>query len=128
MTVDDVFPILTSADLPRLLPFYTDVLGGELVYQFPPEGAPAYVSVQFGKASVGLGHDPAAVQQASVRTPGQPPIALWLYTDDVDALVAAVGEAGGRITQEPADQPWGERVARIEDPDGNHLILGQRVD
>jgi lactoylglutathione lyase len=127
MTVDDVFPILTSADLPRLLPFYTDVLGGELVYQFPPEGAAAYVSVRFGKASVGLGHDPAAVRLDSRSTPGQPPIALWLYTDDVDALVAAVREAGGLITEEPADQPWGERVARIEDPDGNQLILGQRA-
>src|SRR5688572_1489702 len=109
MTVDDVFPILTSPDLPRLLPFYTDVLGGELVYQFPPEGVPAYVSVQSGKASVGLGHDPAAVRQPSLRTPGQPPIALWLYTDDLDGLVAAIRSAGGRITQEPADQPWGER-------------------
>ncbi|GAA1511283.1 VOC family protein [Kribbella lupini] len=122
MTVDDVFPILTSAGLPRLLPFYTDVLGGELVYQFPPEGAPAYVSVQFGKASVGLGHDPDFR-----RTPGRPPIALWLYTDDLDGLVAAIRSAGGRITQEPADQPWGEREARAEDPDGNQLYLGQRA-
>ncbi len=122
MPVDDVFPILTSTDLPRLLPFYTDVLGGELVYRFPPEGAPAYVSVQFGKASVGLGHDPAFA-----RTAGRPPIALWLYTDDLDGLVAAIREAGGRITQEPTDQPWGERVARAEDPDGNHLYLGRRA-
>jgi uncharacterized glyoxalase superfamily protein PhnB len=122
MTVDDVFPILTSADLPRLLPFYTDVLGGELVYQFPPEGAPAYVSVRFGKASVGLGHDPDFSPTA-----GRPPIALWLYTDDLDALVAAIRAAGARITQEPSDQPWGEREARAEDPDGNHLYLGQRA-
>ena len=39
MAVDDVFPIVTSADLEQLLPFYIDVLGGEKVYQFPPEGA-----------------------------------------------------------------------------------------
>ncbi|MGC4942104.1 VOC family protein [Kribbella sp. DT2] len=127
MPVDDVFPILTTADLGRLLPFYTDVLGGELVYQFPPEGAPAYVSVQFGKASVGLGHDPALHPTIGRRTTDRPPIALWLYTDDLDALVAAIRSAGGRITQEPTDQPWGEREARAEDPDGNHLYLGQRA-
>jgi lactoylglutathione lyase len=122
MAVDDVFPIVTTADLDRLLPFYTDVLGGEQVYQFPPEGAPAYVSVQFGKASLGLGHDP------DFRvTPGRPPIALWLYTDDLDGVVDRIRAAGGRITQEPADQPWGEREARAEDPDGNHLYLGQRT-
>ncbi|WP_432949069.1 VOC family protein [Kribbella sp. CA-253562] len=122
MAVDDVFPIVTTADLDRLLPFYTDVLGGEQVYQFPPEGAPAYVSVQFGKASLGLGHDPDFQV-----TPGRPPIALWLYTDDLDGVVDRIRAAGGRITQEPADQPWGEREARAEDPDGNHLYLGQRT-
>jgi hypothetical protein len=27
----------------------------------------------------------------------------------------------------PVDQPWGERVARAEDPDGDQLIFGQRA-
>ncbi|MCW2633007.1 MAG: Glyoxalase/bleomycin resistance protein/dioxygenase, partial [Pseudonocardia sp.] len=35
--------------------------------------------------------------------------------------------AGGRIVEEPVDQPWGERVARAEDPDGNQLVIGQRA-
>jgi uncharacterized glyoxalase superfamily protein PhnB len=30
-------------------------------------------------------------------------------------------------TREPADQPWGERVARVLDPDGNEVIIGQRA-
>ncbi|WP_433021506.1 VOC family protein [Kribbella sp. CA-294648] len=122
MVVDDVFPIVTSADLERLLPFYTDVLGGELVYQFPPQGAPAYVSLRFGTASLGLGHDPE-YKAAS----GTPAISLWLYVDDCDATVERVRAAGGRITEEATDQPWGERIARAEDPDGNLLIFGQRA-
>lgn len=122
MAVDDVFPIVTSADLERLLPFYTDVLGGEKVYQFPPEGAAAYVSVRFGKASLGLGHDPEYRRPA-----GTPAICLWLYVDDIVASVEQIRSAGGRITQEPADQPWGEKEARAEDPDGNLLVLGQRA-
>ena len=122
MAVDDVFPIVTTADLERLLPFYTDVLGGEKVYQFPPEGAPAYVSLRFGKASVGLGHDPA------LKTPeGPAAISLWLYVDDIQAMVDRIRAAGTRIVHEPVDQPWGEREARAEDPDGNLLILGQRA-
>ena len=122
MLVDDVFPIVISADLERLLPFYTDVLGGEQVYQFPPEGPPAYVSLRFGKATVGLGHDPE-YRAAS----GTPAISLWLYVDDCAAAVELVRAAGGRITQEAAAQPWGEREARAEDPDGNLLIFGQRT-
>lgn len=53
-------------------------------------------------------------------------ISLWTYTDDCDALVERIRAAGGTITEEPADQPWGERVARVLDPDGNQIIIGQR--
>ena len=30
------------------------------------------------------------------------------------------------LVKEPADQPWGERIARVLDPDGNVVVLGQR--
>jgi lactoylglutathione lyase len=119
MKVDEVFPVVISPDLGRLLPFYTDVLGGEQVYQFPPEGVPAYVSVRLGKATVGLGHDPEYQPAAG--------ISLWLYVDDCTAAVDRVRAAGGRIIHEPVDQPWGEREARATDPDGNVLIFGQRA-
>jgi uncharacterized glyoxalase superfamily protein PhnB len=122
MVVDTVFPIVVSADLPRLLRFYTEVLGGEQIYQFPPEGAPAYVSLRFGQATLGLGHDPAYT-----RPPGTPAISLWLYVDDCAAAVEEIRKAGATIIQEAVDQPWGEREARVEDPDGNTLILGQHA-
>jgi lactoylglutathione lyase len=32
------------------------------------------------------------------------------------------------VVEEPADQPWGERVARVLDPDGNVVLIGQRAD
>lgn len=54
-------------------------------------------------------------------------ICLWLYVDDLGASVERIRAAGGSITKEPADQPWGEREARAEDPDGNLLVLGQRA-
>ncbi|MFC5268065.1 hypothetical protein ACFPJ1_38630 [Kribbella qitaiheensis] len=74
MIVETVFPIVVSADLPRLLPFYTEVLGGEQVYQFPPEGVPAYVSLRFGEAALGLGHDPAYARDRGhpAVLPGRP--------------------------------------------------------
>ncbi|HEY0470334.1 MAG TPA: VOC family protein [Kribbella sp.] len=122
MAVDDVFPIVTSADLERLLPFYTDVVGGEKVYQFPPEGPPAYVTVRFGTASLGLGHDPALK-----TAEGPAAISLWLSVDDLQAMVDRIRTAGGRVIHEPVDQAWGGREARAEDPDGNLLILGQRA-
>jgi len=35
--------------------------------------------------------------------------------------------AGVAVTEEPTDQPWGERIARVLDPDGNEVIIGQKA-
>ena len=50
-------------------------------------------------------------------------IELCLYVDDVDATVG-----GGAATSSSSrdDQPWGERIAYIADPDGNLVMLCAR--
>jgi lactoylglutathione lyase len=30
------------------------------------------------------------------------------------------------VLQEPAEQPWGERMAIVADPDGNRVIVASR--
>ena len=112
------FPILTGPDLPRALGFYRDLLGATVTYQFPADGDPAYVALQLGDSHLGLGHDPTAVADA----PGQR-AAMWVYADGRDAAIDLLRAAGVRVTAEPEDQPWGERVARVLDPDGNEVII-----
>ncbi|HKY93273.1 MAG TPA: VOC family protein [Nevskiaceae bacterium] len=46
------------------------------------------------------------------------PVIQYVYCRDVDQLTARARAAGACILSEPADQPWGDRVARIEDLDG----------
>ena len=53
-------------------------------------------------------------------------MSLWVYASDCDAAIARLREGGVTIVEEPADQPWGERVARVLDPDGNTVIVGAR--
>jgi uncharacterized glyoxalase superfamily protein PhnB len=50
--------------------------------------------------------------------------ALWVYVDDVDATLDQLRSAGAPVNAEPADQPWGERVAQTRDPDGTLVYLG----
>jgi lactoylglutathione lyase len=42
---------------------------------------------------------------------------------DVDAFVGELQHAGVAVLAEPADQVWGERVAYVEDPDGNPVHI-----
>ena len=123
MAAAPFFPILTTRDLRGLLGFYRDLLGFTVTYEFPgPDGEPGYVGLQLGDAHLGIGRDPRAPAQASAR------FNLGVYADDCDAAVERLRGAGGRIVEEPVDQPWGERVARVADPDGNRVIVGQAGD
>lgn len=118
--IESAFPIITTPDLERALGFYRDLLGGVVSFAYPSEGPPGYVGVDLGTSHLGIGHDPAVQLGADQR------IALWLYVADCDAAVEAVRAAGGTVVEEPVDQPWGERVARVEDPDGNRIIIGAK--
>jgi len=46
------------------------------------------------------------------------------FVDDVDAVFEDARASGAPIVGEPKDEPWGERVAHLRDPDGNLVHLG----
>jgi lactoylglutathione lyase len=119
----ELFPIVSTADMTRALEFYRDLLGGVVSFEYPgPAGTPVYVGIDLGGSHVGVGLAPEAARGELPR-----PISLWVYTDDCDAAVERFRRSGVRVVEEPVDQPWGERVARVLDPDGNEIIIGQRA-
>jgi lactoylglutathione lyase len=119
----ELFPILSTGDLPRALGFYRDLLGFEVTYQFPPEGEPGYVALDLGRSHLGIGADQAAGNEPAA---GGGRFALWVYADDCDAAVEHLRRHGVRVLAEPVDQPWGERMAEVADPDGNRVIVASR--
>jgi len=100
----------------RSLRFYRDLLGFELTYAFPEEGEPAFGSLELEGGTIGLAATEGPIATAS--------IAIWLYCDDVDAAVEDLRREGVPVIGEPADQPWGERVASVRDPDGYTVHIG----
>jgi lactoylglutathione lyase len=115
-----LFPIIATSKLQAALAFYRDLLGATVTYEFPgPDGEPGYVGLELGTAQLGIGRDPDATASPSPR------FSLWVYAEDCDAAVERLRTAGVTIVEEPADQPWGERVARVLDPDGNLVLIGQ---
>jgi lactoylglutathione lyase len=118
---DEMFPILTTPDLARSLHFYRDLLGASVDYQFPPSGEPAYVGLELGRSHLGIGQQDSPGDLTNDR------VTLWIYTDDCDAGLDRLRTAGVEILQEPIDQPWGERMATVADPDGNRVIIASRA-
>lgn len=126
--VEQLFPIISTTDLDRSLAFWRDQLGGRVAFEWPgPDGVPVYVGVDLGSSHIGIGLTPDPSRAPERASPHDRAISLWVYTDEVDALVQRLREDGATVTAEPEDQPWGERVARVLDPDGNEVIVGQRA-
>lgn len=117
---DQLFPILSTPDLARALGFYRDLLGGTVTYQFPPEGDPGYVGMDIGGSHLGIG------QQEQPGVTANDRITLWVYAQDCDTAVARLRAGGVQVIAEPMDQPWGERMATVVDPDGNRVIVASR--
>jgi lactoylglutathione lyase len=119
--VTGAFPILTVSDLERSLAFYVGLLGGRQTYRFPDEGAPQFATLELGGCLLGLGHEEGLATPPAPDGTGR--MELCAYTDDCDAAVATLRAAGVEVLDEPSDQGWGERMARVADPDGNRVII-----
>ena len=77
-----------------------------------PGGLVAHCELGFGDAVLMLGSAMAPQNPAKKAC-------LSIYVKDCDAIYKAALSAGARSIQEPADQFYGDRSARFEDPFGN---------
>jgi lactoylglutathione lyase len=114
---DRAFPMISVRDLPETRRFY-EQLGFSQAYQFPPDGEPAFITMERGTSTIGIGGGGEASDDR---------FGYWIYVDDVDATFDELVAAGAPVVAAPEDQPFGERVAQTRDPDGNLVYLGAPV-
>lgn len=128
MTYREAFPIIYTADLSKALMFYRDALGMTETFRFPPD-EPTFVLLTLmdnsGLALAGQGTTPP--YHGLPMRPGAHSFELCVYTDDVDDAVAQLRAAGYAVLYEPTDQPWSERMAYVADPDGNAVMICERI-
>ena len=55
------------------------------------------------------------------------PVTIHLYVDNVDAFVKRAVAAGAKITMPVADQFWGDRYGKLEDPFGHHWSVATHI-
>jgi len=111
-----VTPFLTVKGAAKLIDFLKEAFGGQEAMRMPtPSGEIMHAEVKIGDSVVML--NDAMGQPASSTT-------LFLYVNDVDALHKQAVKGGAKSVAEPADMFWGDRVARVDDPFGNHYWIG----
>jgi len=93
-----------------------------------PDGKIGHAELEIGDSLVMLS-DP--MPQATARPPGDLGGAsggVFLYMDDVDAVVQRAVDAGATVTMEVADQFWGDRFGSITDPFGHLWSVATHVE
>jgi PhnB protein len=124
-----VSPYLAVDDAARAIDYYTQAFGAkEVVRMDAPEGKIGHAELENGDSRIMLS-DP--FPQASTRPPkelGGSTAGVFMYVEDVDAVVKQAVDAGGTISMEVADQFWGDRFGSITDPFGHVWSIATHVE
>ena len=122
-------PYLAVDDAAQAIDFYKRAFGAKERMRMPgPEGKIGHAEIQIGDSIVMLS-DP--FPQSTVRSPsdvGGTTASLFMYVDDVDAVVEQAVSAGATVTMEVADQFWGDRFGSIADPYGHTWSIATHVE
>lgn len=118
--------VLTTADFQRLLDFYTAGLGLEPAELWTTETTHGAL-IDMGRGTLEVfdeGHA-AEVDRIEVGRRVSGPVRLALQVPDLDAALARLTARGAKLVSGPVTTPWGDRNARLEDPDGLQVTLFQ---
>ena len=118
-------PVIVTPSMPLLVAFYKALLGAVEISRVSEDGPAFYVGLQIGNAELGVVADGDAHVDAPQRILLNVNVGD-LGVGDVDGLLQHVETLGGRVLGPPNDMPWGQRVAHIQDPDGNTVNLPKR--
>ena len=115
-----VTPYLCVRDAASAIEFYKRALGAtEVVRLAGPSGKVGHADLQIGNAHIMLSDEFPEMGVRSPQTLGGSPVSLELYTEDADALFEQAVAAGAKVLRPVADQFYGDRGGKLEDPFGH---------
>jgi PhnB protein len=124
-----VTPYLAVDDAAEAIEYYKKAFGAtERVRIEAPGGKIGHAELEIGDSLVMLSD---ALPQFSTRPPnelGGTSVSVFMYVEDVDAVVKQAIDAGATVTMEIADQFWGDRFGSVQDPFGHLWSIATHVE
>ena len=122
---------IVSQDVERSRRFYTEVLGGRVIFFGKPSGEPTNVALSnsFIVISVGGGptDDKPSVTLETPRDPDRVSSFLNIRVKDIEAVYARWTARGANFLTPPKQHQY-EIRCYIRDPDGHLIEVGQTTD
>jgi uncharacterized glyoxalase superfamily protein PhnB len=95
----------------------------EFVRYDSPQGAVLHAKVRIGDSMIEMGD---SRRESGMVLPSMP-TGIYLYVPDADAVYRRAMAAGAASLSEPADQPYGDRLASVQDFCGNLWYIATHV-
>jgi PhnB protein len=122
-------PYLAVEDANQAIDYYKKAFGAkERVRMEAPGGAIGHAELEIGDSVVMLS-DP--FPQSSTRPPkelGGSSVSVFMYVEDVDAVVKRAVDSGATVLMEVEDQFWGDRFGTVQDPFGHSWSIATHVE
>lgn len=113
-------PYLCIKGAADAIEFYRKAFGAtETMRMTGPDGRIGHAELKIGKANIMLADEHPEIGVVSPATLGGSPVTIHIYVEDVDALAARAETAGAKVLRAVADQFYGDRGGKFEDPFGH---------
>ena len=120
-------PYLVVDDATRAIEFYKQAFDAkERGVMAGPEGKVMHAELEIGDSVFMLGDH---FEQSTVTPPkqlGGTGSAIFMYVEDVDAVVQRAEQAGGNVIMPVQDMFWGDRYGKVADPFGHEWQIATR--
>ena len=125
-----ITPYLCIKDAARAIEFYKKAFGATEVMRLvdPTNGKIGHAQIQIGASMVMLADEFPEMGILSPQSLGGSPVSISLFVEDVDALASQAIAAGAKVLGPVADQFWGERSGKFEDPFGHIWLIQTRTE
>jgi PhnB protein len=124
-----VTPYLAVDDAAAAIEYYKKAFGAkERVRMDTPDGRIGHAELEIGDSLVMLADPFPQSSTAPPKELGGTSAGVFMYVEDVDAVVKKAVDAGATVTMEVADQFWGDRFGTVTDPFGHSWSLATHVE
>jgi PhnB protein len=114
---------LVVPDPARAIDFYKEAFGAtELSRLSDPTGNVVHAQIQIGDSPIDIAPEQGTFNR-SPQSLGGSTVPIGLYVEDVDALAERAIAAGAKVIFPIADQFYGDRGGRLQDPFGHMWIV-----
>jgi uncharacterized glyoxalase superfamily protein PhnB len=125
LKMSEASPGFTVNVLEKSLAWYRDIVGFVVEERWEREGKLTGVQLRAGDVVFMLGQDDW--KKGRDRKKGEGFRLYCTTTQDVDVLAEKIVTRGGKLDQEPRDQPWGTRDFALTDPDGFKITIARET-